>query len=135
MATHPEGEGRSTSLEERESIGASTADTDGMSRTAVDRNRGESPPRVVENLKSSTVFKPTTCTSTGGDVGDREAAYDDSSANRFRSNVEIIEKPRQMIVLLVTIAGASYLVSLTSNYLRKYTGRYTLVVCIIELKF
>lgn len=33
-----------------------------------------------------------------------------SLANRFRSNVEIVEKPRQMVVLLVTIAGASYLV-------------------------
>lgn len=34
----------------------------------------------------------------------------DAVSNRFRSNVEIVEKPRQMIVLLVTIAGASYLV-------------------------
>ncbi len=32
-------------------------------------------------------------------------------SNRFRSNIEIVEKPRQMIVLGLTIAGASYLVS------------------------
>lgn len=36
------------------------------------------------------------------------------SGNRFRSNVEGIEKPRQILVLVVTIAGASYLVSLFS---------------------
>ena len=35
----------------------------------------------------------------------------DASANRFRSNVEIIEKPRQMIVLFATIGVAIYLVS------------------------
>ncbi|CAN0152971.1 unnamed protein product [Ascophyllum nodosum] len=33
----------------------------------------------------------------------------DASANRFRSNVEIIEKPRQMIVLFATIGVAIYL--------------------------
>lgn len=42
--------------------------------------------------------------------GARDGGAYDSAANRFRSNVEIIEKPRQMIVLLATIAGASYLV-------------------------
>lgn len=35
----------------------------------------------------------------------------DSPFNRFRSNVEIIEKPRQMIVLFATIGVASYWVS------------------------
>lgn len=34
-----------------------------------------------------------------------------SGANMFRSNVEGIEKPRQIIVLVATIAGASCLVS------------------------
>lgn len=34
-----------------------------------------------------------------------------SGANMFRSNVEGIEKPRQIIALVVTVAGASYLVS------------------------
>lgn len=50
-------------------------------------------------------------TSAGGGVGD-SGSYDyHAAANRFRSNIEIVEKPRQMIVLLATIAGASYLVS------------------------
>lgn len=37
--------------------------------------------------------------------------YETAISNRFRSNIEIVEKPRQMIVLVVTIVGASYLVS------------------------
>ncbi|CAM9411371.1 unnamed protein product [Scytosiphon promiscuus] len=41
--------------------------------------------------------------------GDREGGDGGSASNRFRSNIEIVEKPRQMIVLLVTIAGASYM--------------------------
>ncbi|CAM9177365.1 unnamed protein product [Pylaiella littoralis] len=36
-------------------------------------------------------------------------------SNRFRSNIEIVEKPRQMVVLMVTIAGASYLVRRSSE--------------------
>lgn len=32
-------------------------------------------------------------------------------ANKFRSNVEGIEKPRQIVILVATIAGANYLVS------------------------
>lgn len=54
---------------------------------------------AAEDLMSSNSFR-SACV-----VGDTESA-----ANRFRSNVEIIEKPRQMIVLVATIAGASYLV-------------------------
>lgn len=48
--------------------------------------------------------------------GARDGGAYDSAANRFRSNVEIVEKPRQMIVLLATIAGASYLVSTLSAF-------------------
>lgn len=33
------------------------------------------------------------------------------ASNRFRSNIESVEKPRQIVVLVATIAGASYLVS------------------------
>lgn len=35
----------------------------------------------------------------------------DSLANSFRYNIEGIEKPRQILALVATIAGASYLVS------------------------
>lgn len=42
-----------------------------------------------------------------GDCDGHETAL----SNRFRSNIEIVEKPRQMIVLVATIVGASYLVS------------------------
>lgn len=43
-------------------------------------------------------------------AGDCEG-HETAVSNRFRSNIEIVEKPRQMIVLMATIAGASYLVS------------------------
>lgn len=42
--------------------------------------------------------------------------YDSAVSNRFRSNIEIVEKPRQMIVLMATIAGASYLVSYITQH-------------------
>lgn len=48
-------------------------------------------------------------TSAAGD-GAVEGYESGAASNRFRSNIEIVEKPRQMIVLMVTIAGASYLV-------------------------
>lgn len=37
--------------------------------------------------------------------------HETAASNRFRSNIEIVEKPRQMVVLVATIIGASYLVS------------------------
>lgn len=49
----------------------------------------------------------------GGGSGEmRGSASEKFMTNMFRSNVEGIEKPRQIIVLVITIAGASYLVSL-----------------------
>lgn len=75
----------------------------------------------------------------GGDADDGEAARNYAGdckacdpANRFRSNVEIIEKPRQMVVLLATVMGASVLVSTRTEIegtlrhdiiVSKYAGR------------
>lgn len=56
----------------------------------------------VEVLQSGLSFR-------SGDCDGHETAV----SNRFRSNIEIVEKPRQMIVLVATIVGASYLVSFT----------------------
>eukprot|EP00752_Nemacystus_decipiens_P016278 g14557.t1 len=52
----------------------------------------------VEVLQSGLSFR-----SGDGDV------HETPVSNRFRSNIEIVEKPRQMIVLVATIVGASYL--------------------------
>lgn len=52
-------------------------------------------------LQSATSFKSADC----------EGLDTAGVSNRFRSNIEIVEKPRQMVVLVATIAGASYLVS------------------------
>lgn len=59
-----------------------------------------------------------TLTSADSTGGARDGGAYDSAANRFRSNVEIVEKPRQMVVLLVTIAGASYLVRKLSCFFK-----------------
>lgn len=66
---------------------------------------------VVCTSSSTSTGKPDTDRGSGaGRVVDSAYLEYNSPANRFRSNVEIIEKPRQMVVLLVTVAGASYLV-------------------------
>ena len=57
-------------------------------------------------LQSATSFRSADCEGI-----DNQAA----ASNRFRSNIEIVEKPRQMVVLVATIAGASYLVSLVAG--------------------
>lgn len=59
-----------------------------------------------------------TLTSADSTGGVRDGGAYESAANRFRSNVEIVEKPRQMVVLLVTIAGASYLVRKLSCFFK-----------------
>lgn len=59
----------------------------------------------VEVLQSGLSFR-------SGDCDGQETAV----SNRFRSNIEIVEKPRQMIVLVATIVGASYLVSFFSFF-------------------
>lgn len=52
------------------------------------------------------------------------------SSNQFRSNVELEEKPRQMVILFTTIAVASYLVSAA---IATTTGRLTVAYASVLL--
>ncbi|CAN0151182.1 unnamed protein product, partial [Ectocarpus sp. 8 AP-2014] len=57
-----------------------------------------------ERVQQLTAGELTSAASFG--TGDCDG-YD--ASNRFRSNIESVEKPRQIVVLVLTIAGASYL--------------------------
>lgn len=75
------------------------ADGASVSSSEASRPAGAQDERV-EVLQSGLSFR-------SGDCDGHETPV----SNRFRSNIEIVEKPRQMVVLVATIVGASYLVS------------------------
>lgn len=81
-----------------------------MSSSGVEKSSGVGDDAVCISSSTSTGKRDSDRGRGAGRAVDSAYLEYNSPANRFRSNVEIIEKPRQMVVLLVTIAGASYLV-------------------------
>lgn len=83
--------------------GCSSAEGSAQPQQLIAGDDGEDDGDCLMQLKSVVSF-----TSATGDCA--VEGCESGASNRFRSNIEIVEKPRQMIVLMATIAGASYLV-------------------------